>query len=44
MITPHIAGRSDHDNERMTGTIKENVRRFAEGMPMINVVDKLKGY
>jgi len=44
MITPHIAGRSDHDNERMTGTIKDNVRRFAEGMPMINVVDKMKGY
>lgn len=44
MITPHIAGRSDHDSERMNGTIKENVRRFAEGMPMVNVVDKLKGY
>ena len=44
MITPHIAGRSDHDQERMYGTIKENIRRFAEGMPLINVVDKLKGY
>jgi phosphoglycerate dehydrogenase-like enzyme len=44
MITPHIAGRSDHDSERMNGTIKDNLRRFAEGMPMINVVDKLKGY
>ena len=44
MITPHVAGRSDHDNERMLGTIKENVRRFAEGMPLINVVDKQKGY
>ena len=44
MITPHIAGRSDHDQERMFGTIKENIRRFAEGMPLINVVDKLKGY
>jgi phosphoglycerate dehydrogenase-like enzyme len=44
MITPHVAGRSDHDNERMLGTIKENIRRFAEGMPLINVVDKQKGY
>jgi phosphoglycerate dehydrogenase-like enzyme len=44
MITPHIAGRSDQDNARMIGTIKENIRRFAEGMPMINVVDKQKGY
>jgi phosphoglycerate dehydrogenase-like enzyme len=44
MITPHVAGRSDHDNERMLGTIKDNIRRFAEGMPLINVVDKQKGY
>jgi phosphoglycerate dehydrogenase-like enzyme len=44
MITPHIAGRSDRDNGRMLGTIKDNIHRFAEGMPMINVVDKQKGY
>jgi len=44
MITPHVAGRSDHDNERMLGTIKDNIRRFADGMPLINVVDKQKGY
>lgn len=44
VITPHIAGRSDHDASRMTGTIKENIRRFVEGKPLINVVDKRKGY
>jgi D-2-hydroxyacid dehydrogenase (NADP+) len=44
MITPHIAGRSDQDNGRMIGTIKENIRRFGEGLPLINVVDKQKGY
>jgi len=44
IITPHIAGRSDKDAERMLNTIKENIRRFAEGMPLINVVDKSKGY
>jgi phosphoglycerate dehydrogenase-like enzyme len=44
MITPHIAGRSDRDNARMLGTIKDNIRRFADGMPMVNVVDKQKGY
>ncbi len=44
IITPHIAGRSDQDAERMTGTIKENVLRFVEGKPLINVVDKQKGY
>jgi phosphoglycerate dehydrogenase-like enzyme len=44
VITPHIAGRSDQDAARMVGTIKENVRRFVEGKPLINVVDKQKGY
>ena len=44
VITPHIAGRSDQDAERMVGTIKENIRRFVEGKPLINVVDKQKGY
>jgi phosphoglycerate dehydrogenase-like enzyme len=44
IITPHIAGRSDQDAVRMIGTIKENIRRFVEGKPLINVVDKQKGY
>jgi phosphoglycerate dehydrogenase-like enzyme len=44
VITPHIAGRSDQDAARMVGTIKENLRRFVEGKPLINVVDKKKGY
>lgn len=44
VITPHIAGRSDKDRGRMVGTIKENIRRFVEGKPLINVVDKSKGY
>jgi phosphoglycerate dehydrogenase-like enzyme len=44
IITPHIAGRSDQDAGRMVGTIKENVVRFVEGKPLINVVNKQKGY
>jgi len=44
LITPHIAGRSDRDRDRMIGTIKENIRRFTEGRPLLNVVDKQKGY
>jgi phosphoglycerate dehydrogenase-like enzyme len=44
IITPHIAGRSDKDRARMVGTIAENIRRFADGKPLINVVDKEKGY
>lgn len=44
IITPHIAGRSDQDRGRMLGTVKENIRRFGEGLPLVNVVDKRKGY
>ncbi len=44
IITPHIAGRSDRDRDRMVGTVKENLERFVEGKPLVNVVDKQKGY
>jgi D-2-hydroxyacid dehydrogenase (NADP+) len=44
IVTPHIAGRSDKDRARMVGTIRENIRRFAEDRPLLNVVDKQKGY
>jgi phosphoglycerate dehydrogenase-like enzyme len=44
IVTPHIAGRSDQDSVRMVGTIKDNIRRFVEGKPLVNVVDKQKGY
>jgi D-2-hydroxyacid dehydrogenase (NADP+) len=44
IITPHIAGRSDQDAGRMITTLKENTRRFVEGKPLLNVVDKQKGY
>jgi phosphoglycerate dehydrogenase-like enzyme len=44
IVTPHIAGRSDQDNARMVGTIKDNIKRFVDGKPLLNVVDKQKGY
>jgi phosphoglycerate dehydrogenase-like enzyme len=44
ILTPHIAGRSDQDGARMIGTAKENLARFVEGKPLVNVVDKQKGY
>jgi D-2-hydroxyacid dehydrogenase (NADP+) len=44
VITPHIAGRSDKDHARMVGTIKANIERFVNDQPLINVVDKQKGY
>jgi len=44
IITPHIAGRSDKDHGRMVGTAVENLARFIDGRPLVNVVDKKKGY
>jgi len=44
IITPHIAGHSDKDRDRMVGTVKENLERFVDGKPLVNVVDKQKGY
>ena len=44
IITPHIAGRSDMDRGRMLGIVKSNIQRFADGLPLHNVVDKQKGY
>jgi phosphoglycerate dehydrogenase-like enzyme len=44
VITPHIAGQSDKFPDRQLTVFKENARRFSEGLPLINVVDKTKGY
>ena len=44
IVTSHIAGRSDQDRGRMLGIVKENIRRFGNDEPLLNVVDKQKGY
>ena len=44
IITPHVAGRSDVDFGNMAGTARENIKRFVAGQPLVNVVDKQKGY
>lgn len=44
IITPHIAGASDQVLRRRVDLVRENVRRFARGLPLLNVVDKRKGY
>jgi len=44
LITPHVAGGSDRVQERRMALLKENLRRFAAGEPLLHVVDKQKGY
>jgi phosphoglycerate dehydrogenase-like enzyme len=43
-ITPHVAGQGDGMPARRMEVFKENIRRFGEGRPLVNVVDKQKGY
>lgn len=40
IITPHTAAASPRVPERHLETLLENVRRFATGQPLLNVVDK----
>lgn len=44
VITPHIAGQSDHIRDRRQALLVENVRRFVEGRPLRNIVGKQKGF
>jgi phosphoglycerate dehydrogenase-like enzyme len=44
IVTPHMSGQSDRAWERRLGLFRENLRRFVEGRPLINVVDKSRGF
>jgi len=44
IITPHISGGSDNLEARLYYLVKENIRRFGAGMPLLNVVDKKAGF
>lgn len=44
IITPHTAGFSERFLERATGTFIQNLRRYVSGEPMINVLDRRRGY
>ncbi len=44
IITPHVAGISDGELTRDEQLFIENLRRFGAGEPLLNVVDKEKGY
>jgi phosphoglycerate dehydrogenase-like enzyme len=44
ILTPHCGGFSSKGSERIVRLIAENVRRFSRGEPLLNVVDKQRGY
>ena len=44
VISPHNSGHAPIRQVRLIQLIAENVRRYSEGLPLMNVVDKAKGY
>jgi phosphoglycerate dehydrogenase-like enzyme len=44
IITCHSAGFSPERRIRQMSLITDNVRRYANGLPLMNVVDKVRGY
>ncbi len=44
IITCHSSAHSPRTEERQMGLFSENVRRFVVGLPLLNVVDKRRGY
>ncbi len=44
LLTPHVAGHGPFLDERRLELITDNARRFANGLPLRNVVDKLNWF
>jgi len=44
IITPHVAANSPRTMGRVMDLVAENLRRLAAGEPLLNLVDKQKGY
>ncbi len=44
VLTPHIAGLSEHNRARSLELIRKNIGRFIANRPLINVVNKELGY
>jgi len=44
LISPHVAGFTPRYDERATALFAENLGRYLSGEPMLNLVDKARGY
>jgi phosphoglycerate dehydrogenase-like enzyme len=44
VITPHNSGAAPMRQVRLVALVAENVRRYSNGLPLLNVVDKVRGY
>lgn len=44
VVTPHVAGLAPSYAEQVQQIVAENLRRFATGRPLLNLVDRDRGY
>ncbi len=44
ILSPHVAGFTPHYDERAIALFSENIRRYLAGQPLINQVDRERGY
>src|SRR5262249_61659523 len=44
VIPPHNSGNAPIRQVRLLALVAENVRRYSNGLPLLNVVDKARGY
>ena len=44
ILTPHVSNSSPRVRERSLALVVENVRRFKAGEPLLNLVDRARGY
>ena len=44
ILTPHMAGPSDHNRERSFDLILKNLELFSKKKKLLNQVDKSEGY
>lgn len=44
LLTPHTAGASQRKERRVVEIFRENIQRFQKGEPLVNLVDKTRGY
>jgi|SRR5579859_1832422 len=44
ILSPHVTGFTPHYNERAFLIFAENLRRYVAGEPLLNLVDKTRGY
>ena len=44
ILTPHVSGEVEDYDDRVAALFTENLRRYLAGEPLLNVVDKERGY